>query len=189
MTPAAKKQVSLLPSQSNPQSPLNVAMDWLTNVGRVVIIFVELIVVSAFLSRFWLDRTNADLSEMLRQQNAILDSTKEFRLEFNTLKNRLKAIESLNKHKNITGAINSLIKSTPPTIFYNNLNIDTTSDQLDTNLSIVAYDNLTMVDFITNLILNPDIDNVTVTKVEKEAKSSYYSLSLSINFKKSFTQT
>ena len=189
MTPATRKQVSLLPSQSNPQSTLNLAMNWLTNVGRVIIIFVELLVVAAFLSRFWLDRTNADLSETLRQQNAILDSTKEFRAEFNLLKDRLNAIETLNKHKNITQAVNSLIKSTPPSVFYQNLNMDTTADQLDTSLQIIAYDNQNIVDFITNLILNPDIDNVTVTKIEKEPKTSFFTISLSINFKKTFSQS
>lgn len=189
MTPATKKQVSLLPTQSNPQSAVNVAINWLTSIGRVVIIFVELIVVAAFLSRFWLDRTNADLSETLRQQNAILDSTKEFRVEFNVLKDRLEAIESLSQHKNITQALDSLVKSTPPSIFYQSLNLDTISDKLDTSLDVVAYDNLTMVDFITNLILNPNIDNVTVTKIEKEPKTSFFVVSLSINFKKTFAQS
>jgi len=84
-----KKEISLLPSEENLNSPLAKITKWATSTGRVVIIFVELIVILAFLSRFSLDRRNADLSETLRQQKAILASTKDFENDYLSLQKRL----------------------------------------------------------------------------------------------------
>jgi len=51
----AKKEISLLPDEENLDSFSARAFRWLTTVGRYVIVFTELIVICAFLSRFWLD--------------------------------------------------------------------------------------------------------------------------------------
>jgi methyl coenzyme M reductase subunit C-like uncharacterized protein (methanogenesis marker protein 7) len=74
----AKKEISLLPDEENLNTLSARVLRYLTTIGRVIIILTELAVISAFLSRFWLDRKNADLSETIRQQKAILESTQEF---------------------------------------------------------------------------------------------------------------
>ena len=78
----SKKEISLLPAEENLNTFSARFLKWVTSVGRVVIVFVELIVIGAFLSRFWLDRKNSDLSETLRQQKAILASTQEFEKDY-----------------------------------------------------------------------------------------------------------
>lgn len=182
----AKKQISLLPQSSQPDSLIAKLVDWLTTVGRVVIIVTELIVVTAFFSRFWLDRQNSDLSEKIRQQQAILTSTVEFEKEFNIFQQRLILIKTLSQHRNITNALDSLLQSTPPTIYYQTLSIDPQSDQLSTRLSATAFSSQSVIDFITNLILNNNIQNVFVTGIEKAPKTSFFTINISINFKNDF---
>jgi len=182
----AKKQISLLPQSSRPDSLVAKMVDWLTTVGRVVIIVTELIVVAAFFSRFWLDRQNSDLSEKIRQQQAILTSTAEFEKEFNVFQQRLNLIKTLGQHRNTTNALNSLLQSTPPTIYYQTLSIDPQSDQLSTRLSATAFSSQSVINFITNLILNNNIQNVAVTSIEKAPKTSFFTINISVNFKNDF---
>ncbi|MBU4397602.1 hypothetical protein KKC08_05560 [Patescibacteria group bacterium] len=81
-----KREISLLPKDQDNNSSTAKLIRWITTVGRVVIIFTELIVIAAFVSRFWLDRKNSDLSESIRQQKAILESTALFEVDYSTLK-------------------------------------------------------------------------------------------------------
>ncbi len=180
----APKEISLLPDEENLSSTPARVLRWSTTVGRYVIVFTELIVISAFISRFWLDRKNADLSEVIRQQKAILESTQQFENDFTLLKNRLENIKTFyasqpEYDKNIL----SLIKSTPPEIVYENIVI-TRNDQgqvlAQTSLSSLSEE--AIINFISNLILNPDIQKVNVKNIEKKEKSITYSINLSLTF-------
>lgn len=190
MTP--KKEVSLLPESENPNSFSSRLLKWLTNTGRVVIIITELLVVAAFISRFWLDRKNADLSEVIRQQQAILNSTKEFEKEYSFLQQKLKIIKEF--YANDLGyedKIDSLIRSTPQDIIYNSLTIskDKNNNKITSSISLIAYNESSIVDFITNLTLNPDIESVSLNQIEKKPRENKYSISISLIFKTASAKT
>ncbi|HBP51532.1 MAG: hypothetical protein US68_C0010G0058 [Candidatus Shapirobacteria bacterium GW2011_GWE1_38_10] len=183
----SKKEISLLPSEENNNSFLGRFLRWITSVGRVVIIFTELIVILAFLSRFWLDRKNSDLSEILRQQKAILASTKEFEDDYTSLQSRLRHIKKFYASEpNYVYNLNSLIQSLPSGIYFQNFNIksDEKTSQISATVELYSFQEDAIVNFITNLKLNPDIDSVQVQKIEKKTKDSKYYLSLALAFKK-----
>lgn len=182
----AKKEVSLLPESENPNSFNARLIKWLTNVGRAIIIITELLVVIAFISRFWLDRRNADLSDIIRQQQAILDTTKDFEKEYSFLQQKLKIIKNFYANQPDYGQkIDSLIQSTPQDIIYNNLSMvsDKTTHKISANLSLIAYNESSIVDFITNLTLNSDIESVNLNQIEKKSRENRYSISISLVFK------
>lgn len=183
-----KKEISLLPQEENSQSPLARFLRWATGVGRVVIIFTELIVILAFFSRFWLDRENADLSDTLRQQKAIIASTKEFEEDYLSLQERLNYIDKFYKNRpDFTRYMRSLVSTVPNDIFFQSLAFKKQPDKSD--LSCVAqlysYQESSLVDFITNASLNPDIDSVDVRRIEKKSRDNKYYLDVVINFKNS----
>ena len=182
-----KKEISLLPNEENSNTLIARILRWLTTVGRVIIIFTELIVISAFLSRFWLDRKNSDLSEIIRQQTAILASTKDFEADYRSLQERLKYISNFYKSQpKYVDNLNSLIQSLPDGIFFRSLtlNSDPKTSQIVAQVELYSYQEDSIVDFITNLKLNPDISSVDVQKIEKKTKDSKYYLSLSLTFLK-----
>lgn len=184
---AIKKEISLLPQAENPNSFSARFFKWLTTVGRWVIIVTELVVVSAFLSRFWLDRKNSDLSEIIRQQEAILTSTKYFEAEYASFQERLKTIkEYYSNQPEYNQHLSSLIDSTPHDLIYNSLTIENDKElkQVTAVASIMAYREDSIVDFISNLMINPGIDTVEINKIEKKPKENTYSLSISIVFNK-----
>ena len=132
-----KKEISLLPQEENNQSPLARFLRWATGVGRVVIVFTELIVILAFLSRFWLDRENADLSDTLRQQKAIITSTKEFEEDYLSLQERLNYIDKFYKNQpDLARYMRSLVNTVPHDIFFQRLVFKKESSKPD--LSCIA---------------------------------------------------
>jgi len=183
-----KKELSLLPDEANQNTPLARLIQWSTTVGRYIIVFTELIVISAFLSRFWLDRKNSDLSEVVRQQKAILNSTADFEDEFSLLQSRLKFIDtSFKNQSDYPSLIKSLVNTVPNDIFFQSFNLgqdEANPSKLTSAVSLYTYQEDSVVSFITNLTLNPDIDSVDVRRIEKKAKDNKYYVDISLTFKK-----
>jgi hypothetical protein len=180
-----KKEASLLPESENSNSFNFRFIKWVTTVGRVVIVFTELLVVSAFVSRFWLDRQNSDLSEVIRQQEAILKTTKDFENQFSFLQQKLKIIKDFyGNEPDYNTKISSLISSTPENIIYDNLSVakDEKTNKTTASLSLTAYREESIVDFITNLMLNPDIQTVNINNIEKKDQENQYLISISLIF-------
>lgn len=183
---AVKKEVSLLPESENPRSFLARFFKWVTTVGRATIIITELIVILAFVSRFWLDRKNSDLSEVSRQKQAILESVIPFETDFVKLQQRLTYIKDFyNNQPEYNKQIDSLITSTPEDLFFERLSIskDEKTKLTTINTSLIAYKEESIVSFITNLMINPNIDQVNINKIEKKERENQYSISLTLLFK------
>ncbi len=181
-----KKEASLLPESENPRSFGSRFFKWITTVGRVTIVLTEFIVISAFVSRFWLDRKNSDLSEVSRQKQSILESVIPFEKEFVQLQQRLIYIKDFyNNQPEYDKQIDSLVTSTPQDLFFENFSIskDEKLKLITINTSLIAYKEESIVSFITNLMVNPDIYQVNVNKIEKKEKENKYSISLTLLFK------
>jgi len=183
----SKKEISLLPNEENLNSFSARFLKWVTGVGRIVIVFTELIVIGAFLSRFWLDRKNSDLSDTLRQQKAILGSTQEFERDYISLQQRLKFIKNFYKTEpKYVESLNSLIQSIPDGIYFQNISFNTSEKTsiITASVESFSYQEDAIIDFIVNLKLNPDISSVNVQKIEKKTKDSKFYLSITLTFKK-----
>ena len=88
----AEKDLSLLPKKGE-YSVIGKITTWVLTVGRFIVVFTELLVIGAFLSRFWLDQKNTDLSEAIRQEKMILESTAPFEKEFNLFQARTNEVD------------------------------------------------------------------------------------------------
>lgn len=183
---ANKKELSLLPDAENPNSFSARALKWLTTVGRWVIVLTELVVIVAFVSRFWLDRKNSDLSEIVRQRQAILASTQSFENEFNSFQKRLLYVRNFYENQpEYDQKVDILVKSTPPDVTYKDISIkqDKKNSDITVSASLVAFNEKSIVDFIKNLKLNPKIDMVNINNIEKKSNENNYSISVSVIFK------
>lgn len=180
-----KKDMSLLPDQENVNSLSARVIRWVTSVGRFVIVFTELIVICAFLSRFWLDRTNSDLSEIVRQQKAILESTSDFETEYASLQKKLQVIKKYYANQpEYDKKIATLVESTPEDINFSNLLISHSpkNNEVTATITLTAYQESSIVSFISNLIANPQISSVDIRTIEKKPNDAKYNVNLSLVF-------
>lgn len=66
------KAINLLDPVYAPHDAFSSAYDWLVNIGKYLLIFVEIIVLGVFFSRFILDRRNNNLTEEIGGQVSLL---------------------------------------------------------------------------------------------------------------------
>ncbi len=181
--PAKKRDISLLPSREFSESSLGRVVNWVTTSGRYVVIFTEFVVIGAFLSRFWLDRKNSDLSDEIRQGEAILHSTADFEKEYRLLQSKLKfANSSISEDRKFTERLGLLSQNLPRNVIFENLSFNSDSKQTEIKLRASSTSETDLVDFITNLTLEPAIKTVNISNIEKDSRFTGYKFNLEVFF-------
>jgi hypothetical protein len=77
-----KTKVNLLPKADLQGNNTGKLLDWITSIGRWIVVLTEFIVICAFLSRFYFDTKLANLFDSLRQKKVIVSSMADFESEF-----------------------------------------------------------------------------------------------------------
>ena len=114
---ARKKQdqdINLLPQKGFQTSTAGRILAWILSTFRIIVIVTEIIVMIAFLSRFWFDAQNTDLNEKIQQKQAVLAASKDFELRFKDVQDRLEIFSNLTDNKMKNSEILTLITSSIP---------------------------------------------------------------------------
>lgn len=111
---AQRSTIDFLPREDWERGRFGRFLKWALTVGRHIVIFTELIVILAFLSRFKLDRDLTDLNEKIKTQQAIIESWREFEKDFRFLKSQLQTIAELKKTRLEPGEIMNELASLLP---------------------------------------------------------------------------
>ena len=96
---ARKKEINLLFLKTFEQTSAGKLLKWALTIGRWIVITTELVVIICFLSRFKFDRELMDLSETIKQQQAIIGSLEDLEANFRNLQQRLIEISRLEKEQ------------------------------------------------------------------------------------------
>ncbi len=90
--PAKKNKsdlINLLPQEEFATSTMGRILAWLLSSFRTIVIISEMIVMAAFLSRFWLDAKNNDLKDSITQRQAVVSSYATLEKNFRTAQKKL----------------------------------------------------------------------------------------------------
>lgn len=121
---APKSQIEFLPKEDWEKTSFGKFLKWLLTIGRYIVIFTELIVILAFLSRFKLDRDLTDLYKQIEQKQAIIQSSADFESDFRFLQQQLSIIQGLRKEQLKTNQLLEEISAlTPVDVSFSDLNI------------------------------------------------------------------
>lgn len=93
------KKVNLLIREGFEYTTLGKTLSWLLSAGRTIVILTELVVIIAFLSRFWLDKNLTDLIEQNNRKKTQIQASESFEKEFRSAQDRLIAYQSLNSNR------------------------------------------------------------------------------------------
>lgn len=109
-----KNFINLLPKDEFEASLLGRILKWILSSFRVIVITVELVVIMGFLSRFWLDTQNADLSDELEQKEALVLSYRTFEREFRAAQEKLLIVsEAIASDKKVSPTLGEVISVLP----------------------------------------------------------------------------
>lgn len=78
----ATPEINLMPGDDLENKPQGKFLKWALGWGKRIVMLTELIVILAFLSRFWLDTTVADLTDKITQKKAVVVSSSAFEQSF-----------------------------------------------------------------------------------------------------------
>lgn len=109
-----EEQINLLPERGFEQTTTGRILNWILSSFRVIVIITEIIVMIAFLSRFWLDAQNTDLTEEIQQKQAVLSASKDFDKEFKDTQKRLEILKNLTKGETVVSKSLSTLRSYLP---------------------------------------------------------------------------
>lgn len=95
MPAQTQKTINLLFQNDFEHSTIGKLLQWLLSAGRTIVILTELVVIIAFLSRFWLDKTLTDLSETNESKRVQLEASLPFEQDFKSVQTRINLIKQL----------------------------------------------------------------------------------------------
>lgn len=151
-------------------------LKWALGIGRYIVVFTELIVILAFLSRFKLDRDLTDLHESIEQKKSIISSASSFESSFLALQKRLSNISVLEKDQiAFENMLSDIAGSTPVDASIANISFSRTS----LTLSGMVLSEMGLSTFINQFRSSPKFSDINLGNVSKGKNLSEIQFSLS----------
>ena len=169
---AARKkqnQINLLPQEEFAASTTGRILKWALSTFRVIVVVVEMVVMGAFLSRFWLDARAADLNDEIAQNGALVESTLDFEKDFRKTQDRLTVFSGLVNQEPSGAAVLTLISQYIP----NDVSLVSFSfGDIGINIKGISGSERGIAQFISNLENSDDFEKVILLQVDAQDENS-----------------
>jgi Tfp pilus assembly protein PilN len=154
---------------------------WALTAGRVVVIATETIALLAFIYRFTLDRQLIDLHDIIKRKQHIIELSQNNEQKYRSLQDRLALVANLSpvglRSPKLFDEIMSLV---PTEVTINRIVLTSTSIQLDAR----AGSSGALGGFIKTLRADPNVEVVSLDKIENRTSDGTIAVVVTINFKK-----
>lgn len=129
-----KRSINLLPRDAFESSTLGVVLEWSLVFGKWAVILTQLVVMSAFLYRFTLDRNLTDLRKAIAKDVAIIKSYDQVERDFVLMQKQINsAKETMESQTLALSTLNQLGSITPNEVWYDRIVLT------QSNLTLTAY--------------------------------------------------
>lgn len=181
---AAKKKkrvsINLLPTEGFKSTIMGRALQWALTSFRVMVIVCELIVMGAFLSRFWLDARNSDLNEEINIAKAQVMAYEPVETEFRLMQKRLLIASQLYSEENVSLHVDSLSQYLPTDVFLNSISVIDDSFQI----KATSLSERSILQYIVNLESLEIFDDIVLSQISSSIDNeSYMTFTLSTKLK------
>ena len=172
-----EQRINLLPQEEFAQTTMGRALLWAMSSFRIIVIVTEMVVMLAFLSRFWLDARNVDLNDAIKQKSAIITATKDFENEFKDTQKRLKIFTELTQDKD---SVSSFLASVVSYLPGDTSIISFAYNQKSIQVKASALTEISVAQFMTNLESSGSFEKVTLASLDSGQENDPF-LTFSIN--------
>jgi Tfp pilus assembly protein PilN len=179
MSARKKDNINLLPEKGFSTTSTGQVLHWLLSSFRIIVIVTEIIVMVAFLSRFWLDARNTDLSEEIEYKQAVLSASSDFEKEYRKSHNKLAVLTDVYRDETwATRYISEIVTYQPEQIFLISFSAKSEKEIEITGTSA----NLGRIQqFIVNLNSVDTFKKVSLTELRSEPRTTLIVFSITIN--------
>src|SRR3989344_1024753 len=153
---------------------------WALSIGRVVVILVELVALTAFLYRFSLDRQIIDFRGKIKQEQAVLTFLKPREEKYRNLQERLNlASQFTNENNERIKAIEDVISFMPEGMSLNSFSLSKEGIRLTADISTIS----SLREFTEKLKAYEKVESVSIDKIENRPSNALISVTLTIGIK------
>lgn len=117
------KLINLLPQEEFDASILGRTLRWAMGTFRIIVIVTEMVVMGAFLSRFWLDAQNSDLSDSLKTKTAQIQAQGDFEKEFREIQKKLSIYKTLSQEIKQSDLVDKAVSGIPVDVVLSSVTI------------------------------------------------------------------
>lgn len=162
------KDINLIPQNEFETSNFGRILKWALSTFRVIVIITELIVMSAFLSRFWLDAKNSDLTDELNTTKRQVEAFSDIENEFRILQKKVNIAKVIYNQKETNKIISNLLKYLPENVFLSTLSIN------DNHIAIKAFSTTeqSIAQLMTNLENYKEIDEIILSQISTDTSNA-----------------
>ncbi len=165
MAAQKKNHINLLPQEEFESSTIGRILKWLLSTFRYIVIGTEMIVMVAFLSRFWLDARSADLINAINQKQSIISSYSTFENQFRSVQEKLKTFQrfaSLNQKA--SPILTDISSRLPGDIILTNVMLNNSKLQITAQTA----NSTSASAFVNNLNSSSLLKNMALTSIESK---------------------
>ncbi|MEK7616599.1 MAG: PilN domain-containing protein [Patescibacteria group bacterium] len=145
-------RLDLLKPQSNPEKLPVKFLRWLLSSGRFIFIFVEALVLLAFITRFKLDADLANKKEVIEQEIPFIESLKSYEILIRQTQLKLSTIASFRADSaNYPQILKNIADQTPLGIKIISINLKKDVSKIIISINAQAQSNNDLSNFITGL--------------------------------------
>lgn len=160
---------NLLKPQSNPEKLPVRLLRWLLSTGRYLLIFVEALVLIAFIARFKLDADLAEKKEAIEEQIPYIESLKPYEIIIRQTQLKLSTIANIKKNTPDWAIIlKKIADQTPTSVTLININMTKDIDNITIRMAGSTRINSDLTNFITGLKEDSSFSNINLGSVSLE---------------------
>jgi len=172
------KAINLLPQEEFDASILGRTLKWAIGTFRIIVIVTEMIVMGAFLSRFWLDAQNSDLSGSIKVKSAQIVAQTEIEKEFRDTQSRLNLVKQLKQAAPPSQKVDAIASKLPPDVSLTTVSVLENSVQVKGS----SASEFGIAQFIANLKADPSFKSVDLGQInssESNLAQTVFSIAIS----------
>lgn len=158
---AKSKTINLLPQEEFEASTLGRILRWATGSFRIIVILTEMVVMGAFLSRFWLDAQNSDLNDSLKVKSAQISAQKDTEQTFRKVQAKLDIFNKISSTAQPSDKLDLIATKVPADVVLSSISIGADSSEIKG----VSGSELGIAQFISNLKGEPSFKKVDLENV------------------------
>lgn len=163
------KPINLLPKEEFDASITGRVLKWAMGTFRIIVIVTEMIVMGAFLSRFWLDARNSDLNDLLTIKSAQISSQSEFETEFRNLQDSLKIFKGITSATAPSNILDKVVTRLPSGISLQSFSFQ----EKEAQVKGIASSELAIAQFVSNLKADTFFSEVTLGQIGSSEGSPF----------------
>ena len=161
------KAINLLPQEEFNASTLGRTLKWAMGTFRIIVIVTEMVVMAAFLSRFWLDARNSDLNDSIKVASAQIIAQADLEKEFRNLQSKIGIFKQLKSFPPSSPVIDAVTSKLPADVTLTGISVS----ENKTQIRGTSVSELGIAQFIANLSADPTFKSVDLGQINSSDNS------------------